>query len=136
MIDQTRTFGAAFGAPAAAATAPASNDAPKAEIWANIGYEVDSADGKYSFVSLPFGVAIDTMKHKPITSRDPVFASFQGACNQLLDDVNAAVAVLQPGESKIYGERGSLQLQIRRVDNSVVAPTAAEQNMFAAPLAL
>lgn len=132
MINEQRTFGSTFGS----ATPAASNDRPDARVWANIGYEVDSADGKYSFVSLSQGVAIDTMEAKPVTSRDALHADFQNACGTLVSDVQAVAAKLAPGESKIYGERGSLQIQLRRVADPVAAAIPTGVSQFATKLAL
>lgn len=104
-----------------AATSGSTNakDRPKAQIWINVGYEVDSRDKDgnpiVEFIALPTGIPLDTMDKVPANQRDPYFQKKQQASNTLLDRVNAMAKKMAPGEEKIIGERGSLQIQIRRV---------------------
>lgn len=94
-------------------------DRPKAQIWMNIGYEVDSTDKDgnaiVEFISLPTGIPLDTMDKLPANQRDVYFQKKQQASNVLLDRVLASAKTLQPGEEKVIGARGSLQIQIRRI---------------------
>ena len=46
-----------------------------------------------------------------------MFAAFQGARNDLLDQIMDVAKMLAPGEEKIIGEAGGLHLQVRRVNN-------------------
>jgi hypothetical protein len=110
-----------------------------ATIWMNIGYLVETGNEEQPtmFVSLPTGIAIDTMKPIEIKSRNQQFAAFQSARNDLLEQVKAAGAELKPGEERIIGgENGSLAIQLRHVNDPVVAPAADETNPFAKKLTL
>ena len=77
------------------------------------------------------------MKPIEIKSRNPQFAAFQSARNDLLEQVKARGAELQPGEEIVIGgENGSLAIQLRHVNDPVVAPAADESNPFAKKLSL
>lgn len=113
-------------------------DLPKAQIWMNVGYVVETGneDQPTMFVSLPVGLPIDTMEAVPVTSRNAGFAQFQSARNNLLKQVQDAAATLEPGEERIIGgEDGGLCIQLRRVNNPVADP-GAEGNGFVRELNL
>ena len=131
-------FSKTFGGLSTNAPAPKQDDRPKAEFWMNIGYtiEVEIDDLLESrFVSLPTGIPLDTQDKLPTNSRNHNFASFQTARNDLLDQVMEVAKTLAPGEEKILGEAGGLQVQIRRVNGEAPA-IAAESNPFRRKLAL
>uniref|UniRef100_A0AAU6VZP0 RNAP1 subunit A n=1 Tax=Pseudomonas phage Arace01 TaxID=3138526 RepID=A0AAU6VZP0_9VIRU len=132
-------FPAKFGnsAPKAgekAATTGTRADQPKAQLWLNIGYpvtvKVDGADEE-RFVSLPLGIPLDTQEHLATNSRNELFAQFQGARNDLLDQIMDAAKALAPGEDRIL----NLSIQLRRV-NEDAAPVSAENNAFVRKLDL
>ncbi len=129
-INFARTFGSSSTNVDSAATTKA--DLPKANVWLNIGYtvETDDAENPTMFVSLPVGIPLDTMDEKAVTSRSPIFAQFQAAGNGLLADLKAEAASLAPGEEKIYGDEGGLQIQMRRVADAIVAPLNDATNPF------
>ncbi|UZV39791.1 hypothetical protein [Xanthomonas virus PB119] len=112
---------------------------PKAQVWINVGYEIDSTDKDgnaiVEFISLPTGIPVDTMDSLPANQRDPYFQMKQQASNKLLDQVKARGAKLQPGEEVVIGARGSLQIQIRRVKAEAEIVDAG-QNTLIAELAL
>jgi hypothetical protein len=116
----SNTFARTFGNLGNPSNAQRTYDRPKAELWMNIGYstEIENAEtGKveHRFVSLPRGIPLDTMEKVPTDSRNQLVAAFQGARNDLLEQIMDAAKHLEPGEEKIIGEAGGLQLQIRRV---------------------
>lgn len=122
--NELSAFEATFGAGAngsAPSNAPSNSraDKPKAQVWMNIGYEIDSSDKDgnaiVEFIALPGGIALDTMEKLPANQRDAYFQKKQQASNVLLDKVLAMAGTLKPGEEKIIGARGSLQIQIRRI---------------------
>lgn len=108
------TFGARFGmqnlAPQTA------EEKQKSEVWANIGYE--TGDPEYPFVSLPFGIAIDTMSPAQMPRKsDTDYAGFVSAKNRLLEMLQKAAEGLAPGEEMILapeGSEGGLVIQLRR----------------------
>lgn len=117
---------------------PKVDDRPKAEFWMNIGYTSDvmvNDELETRFISLPTGIPLDTQEKLPTNSRNQVFAAFQGARNDLLDQVMAVAKKLAPGEERIIGEAGGLQIQIRRV-NGEQPQMKAEENPFRRTLQL
>lgn len=107
----------------------------KSQLWLNVGYSVtvdaiDPATGVKTpvtrFVSLPFGIGIDTqapLETKQI--KDPGFRALQEARNDLLARLQAFGAELMPGEESPI----KLELQLRRVEEPVDA-VPVDQNPF------
>lgn len=128
MIDFNNTFGKT--APAAPA---ASSNKPKAQLWLNIGYDSGVVDdqGESRFVSLPVGIPLDTMEALPTNSRNQDYARFNAARNDLHDQIMAAAAKLNAGESTVL----NLQIQLRRV-NEDAPDVSAEGNQFVRKLDL
>ena len=87
-----------FAAKTAAAPATAR---PKAQIWMNLGYEIQvpATDGTMEtrFINLPMGLPLDTMEEVATTSTNEVFAAMQIAKNDLLKQLLAAAADLPAG---------------------------------------
>lgn len=104
-----------FAAKTAAATGTAR---PKAQIWMNLGYEIQvpATDGTMEtrFINLPMGLPLDTMEEVATTSTNEVFAAMQIAKNDLLKQLLAAAADLTPGGERIV----NLQVQMRRVNDA------------------
>lgn len=123
-FDRARTFGQRTGM----VTADNTNEKPKAQVWINIGYE--TADPNYPFVSLPMGIALDTMEPIALRGRNEDFNAFVGAQNDFLAQVKKGAESLEPGEDMIIGLEGGMAIQIRRVSEAVQAP-APENNRFA-----
>jgi hypothetical protein len=78
------------------------------------------------------------MEPLAITSRNTEFAQFQAARNNLLDQLKAAAANLNPGEEKIISIDGNtgLAVQMRRVNDPAETPAVDESNAFVAKLNL
>lgn len=120
LSDFERTFGRNGGG-TEKSTSPATNpkDRPKAQVWINIGYEVDSRDKDGNpiteFVALPAGIPLDTMEKLPANQRDTYYQQKQQASNRLVDQLMAKAEQLKPGEEIVIGQRGTLQIQMRRV---------------------
>ena len=104
-----------FAAKTAAAPATARS---KAQIWMNLGYEIQvpATDGTMEtrFINLPMGLPLDTMEEVATTSSNEVFAAMQIAKNDLLKQLLAAAADLPPGGERIV----NLQVQMRRVNDA------------------
>ena len=101
----------------AAKTATVGAVRTKAQIWLNLGYEVQvpATDGTMEtrFINLPMGLPLDTMEEVPTTSTNEVFAAMQIAKNDLLKQLLAAAADLPSGGERIV----NLQVQMRRVND-------------------
>lgn len=110
-IDITRPQ---FPSAATAGAAPKA-DRPKAQLWINIGYEVEveTTDGakETRFISTPMGMPVDTQEPVASNSSNKLFAAQQAAKNDLLKQLITAGMDLEPGTSKIV----NLQVELRRV---------------------
>lgn len=120
--------------PFAGGTAAASDDRPKTQVWLNIGYTVEvTVDEKGTtetrFISLPVGIPVDTTEGVQANSSNEMFRMMQEARNDLLEELQTEATALAPGEEKIIGDVGGLQLQLRRVADEK-APTPTGKNPF------
>lgn len=108
-------------------------DKPQPTVWANIGFTVETHDPQTgeiieTFVSLPFGVGIDTMDlaQVPASNGQPSREQFRQlmlAKNQLLKDLQDAASKMEPGSNKLI----PLQVQLNKVrPPSNQVPTAAD----------
>ena len=91
---------------------------PKAEFWMNVGYTVEvEIDGEMEerFISLPFGIPLDSMKPLELKGSSDLFVYLRQAQNQLLEAVMEAAHQLQPGEAKVIGAGDQLAVEIRRI---------------------
>lgn len=96
-----------------------------ASIWLNLGYWTemerhDTGEIDQVFISLPFGIPLDTMTRKGTDRVSGFKLDLAEGANQLLDDVIAMAASIEPGEEKTVGiiTEGLLQgmvLTMRRV---------------------
>jgi len=124
-----------FAAKTAATTATAR---PKAQIWMNLGYEIQvpATDGTMEtrFINLPMGLPLDTMEEVATTSTNEVFAAMQVAKNDLLKQLLTAAADLPAGGERIV----NLQVQMRRVNDAAanVQLTDPAVNPFLRKIAL
>lgn len=85
---------------------------PEAMIWLNVGYEVtDETTGEVTFISLPFGLPLDTMEPKKVSGKNEDWKRMVQAKNQLLEHLQKAATGLKPGEESVVS---ALQVQLRR----------------------
>jgi hypothetical protein len=113
---------------------------PDAQTWLNVGYTVmteEVIDGKTvevpTFISLPSGIALDTMDAAKKRGNNADYNARIDAKNHLMRQVQEAAAQLQPGEEKIIGDLGGLQIQLRRVSNKP-EETPVDENRYAVKL--
>ena len=71
----------------------------KAKFWINIGIKIKKADGTFEFISLPVGIAADTMRRNTVPTNKSEYAVKLTKQNQLLDDALSVFESMQPGES-------------------------------------
>lgn len=102
-----------FGSSRSQANDSSNSELPQAEFWMNIGYSVGEGEDE-RFVSLPTGIALDTMR--PVKANgNGEFAQFRAAQNNLREQILEAAAKLAPGEAILLeGSCQGLQIQIRR----------------------
>lgn len=117
--------------PAASETSSAPRaEKPKAEFWANIGMTVPltnplTGEIETTFVSLPFGSAVDTMDPVEIKGQNVNYNNLQEGKNALRQHLLDVGANLQPGQEVVLPY---LQVQLRRVGKP--AASAPGQNPF------
>lgn len=101
-------------------------DKPETKLWLNVGYNsgVKDEHGEEVFISLPYGLGLDTMQRVDERSRNVQFSQIQQAKNALLDQLLKICEDLKPGETAEV----PLTLQVRRVNEAV--PVTGE-NPFA-----
>lgn len=104
-------------APKTAAT-PKKREA--SELWLNVG--IDRND---KFVSLPFGLALDTMAPVEARGQNVEFVQFQKARNALLEELKELASSLAPGEEM---EIPMLVVKIRRKNDEL--DLSKEENPF------
>lgn len=91
----------------------AQEDQVPAEFWINVGYVSKNAEGEDIFISLPFGIPLDTMRKMEPRGQNLDWIARVNASNNLLDTLILAGQKMEPGETKIIGE-GQLVIQLRR----------------------
>ena len=119
-------------------TAATGTARPKAQIWMNLGYEIQVPNNEGGmetrFINLPMGLPLDTMEEVATTSSNEVFAAMQIAKNDLLKQLLAAAADLPAGGERIV----NLQVQMRRVNDVAANVTLSDPavNPFLRKIAL
>jgi hypothetical protein len=104
-----------------------------AQVWLNIGYE--TGDDEYPVVTLPFGIAVDTMKSLPVPrGKNEKYLEFVQRRNALLETIQKTADALAPGEDAVIGGvEGGLILQLRRREGDVEeAPAPVDGGYFPA----
>lgn len=103
-------------------TAP--EDRPQAQVWLNIGYTVEKADGTSTFINIPVGVPLDTAELKRVPKSDGEYAQIVHSGNELLKELQALGDKLEPGEAKVV----HLEVEVRRTKDNVEID--ADSNIF------
>lgn len=107
------------GKPAAGQTAGAR---PQADVFANIGLTVE-LNGEPVFLSLPFGLPLDTMSKLIIRGNNEEWNEQAQVRNEFLDSLVEMANGLEPGEGKVITK---LEVQIyRRKEQQETATNSA-----------
>ena len=110
-------------------------DKPKAQFWINLGYGVEYVDAQGEdqerFISLPMGLALDSMEKVAVNSSNQEYAAMQTARNDLHDQLMAKAQQLNPGEETTV----NLTIQLRRVKDDA-EPISNDVNPFVRKLDL
>lgn len=93
---------------------------PESKLWLNFGYTKND-----KFISLPLGLAIDTMEPQVARGQNVEFNKQVAAQNGLLKALQDAGFKLEPGETQTI----VLECQLRRVNEKM--EIADEDNEFA-----
>jgi hypothetical protein len=93
-------------------------DRVEAQIWLNVGYEVEVEPGVKRFINLPLGLAIDTMQEMPERGQNADWLALVKARNAFLRTIQKLSQDLAPGQEEYLPEE--IVLKIRRIDNKVV----------------
>lgn len=100
-----------------------------AMLWLNVGYtHTDEETGEETFISLPMGIPLDTMRVKPVTGKNEDYRKMTEAKNQLLHQLVEYARSLDDGAEDIVSD---LQVQIRRVAEHDVQDTPENNAMVA-----
>lgn len=122
-----------FGRRAAEAKAQdGAKEVKKAQLWLNIGYEVEvEENGELvkKFISLPVGLPLDQIEKLKISGRNEDFNDLQRARNALLDELLEGAKEIKAGEALTL-DGAEFTVQIRRV-NEEVAQESTGTNKYA-----
>lgn len=88
-----------------------------AKVWLNIGFvsEFKDEDGKNIFISLPKGIALDTMADVKVGNKDSDYNNILQTKNDLKAMLLKAAEGMQPGERQVI----NLQVEIYKVAEPV-----------------
>lgn len=88
-----------------------------AKVWLNIGFvsEFKDEDGKNIFISLPKGIALDTMADVKVGNKDSDYNNILQTKNDLKAMLLKAAENMQPGERQVI----NLQVEIYKVAEPV-----------------
>lgn len=92
------------------------SDQPKAKVWLNVGYTVE-VDGEEVRITLPLGIALDTMKAITVTGQSVEWHKLAGARNALLKALQDAGDEVEPGSEVTVPD---LTVSIRHVAAEMV----------------
>lgn len=112
-----------------AAPARGRADSEQAQVWLNVGVDfTDPETGEVTFIGLPLGIPLDTMKPKTFTGSSEDWHKLLQAKNDLLVNLQKISEGLASGEDGIIG---ALKVQMRRVAKAE-APAAGTNPMLSA----
>lgn len=102
------------------------NGKPDPMVWLNIGSNVTHPEtGEVTFVSIPFGLPLDTQEPKKLQGKNEEWLQLVAAKNALLEHLQKIGDGIAPGEEEVID---GLQVQIRR--RAAPAEPAAAGNNF------
>ena len=104
-------------------TVTADNERVNAKVWLNIGFisEYKDENGKNIFISLPKGIALDTMPDVKVGNKDSDYNSILQTKNDLKAMLLKAAESMAPGERQVINlsvELYKVSEPVERADNS------------------
>ena len=92
------------------------NDKVDPKVWLNVGYEsADPVTGEVTFVSLPLGIGLDTMKPRKVSGKNEDYRKLVESKNDLLQQLQDFVADFDFGQEEIIPD---LMIQVRRIEEA------------------
>ncbi len=127
MAMQNNSFAELMAGKSNSAAKTKTDDRPKAQVWANIGYHAttknDAGEEERRFVSVATGIPLDNIE--PLaTNGKKSWANFQAARNHLTKKLTELGMGLDAGEAVYFpndATDGQLIIEIRRVGESNTA---------------
>lgn len=102
------------------------DDRPQAKIWLNVGFQsVNQETGEPEFISLPMGIALDTMEPKRVGGSNEDYNRLMTAKNQLMEMLQKFADGFESGQEEIIPD---LQVQIRRTAETDEANQTTDGN--------
>lgn len=97
-----------------------------AKVWLNIGFisEYKDEDGKNIFISLPKGIALDTMPDVKVGNKDSDYNSILSTKNELKQMLLKAAESMAPGERQVI----NLSVEIYKVAEPVERESTADKS--------
>ena len=107
-------------------TATADNERVNAKVWLNIGFVSDFKDenGKNVFISLPKGIALDTMPDVKVGNKDSDYNSILSTKNELKAMLLKAAESMAPGERQVI----NLSVELYKVAEPVERESTADKS--------
>lgn len=97
-----------------------------AKVWLNIGFisEYKDEDGKNVFISLPKGIALDTMPDVKVGNKDSDYNSILSTKNELKAMLLKAAESMAPGERQVI----NLSVELYKVSEPVERESTADKS--------
>lgn len=97
-----------------------------AKVWLNIGFisEYKDEDGKNIFISLPKGIALDTMPDVKVGNKDSDYNSILSTKNELKQMLLKAAESMAPGERQVI----NLSVELYKVSEPVERESTADKS--------
>ena len=100
-----------------------------AKVWLNIGFisEYKDENGKNVFISLPKGIALDTMPDVKVGNKDSDYNSILSTKNELKAMLLKAAEGMAPGERQVI----NLSVELYKVSEPVERESTADKSGLA-----
>lgn len=97
-----------------------------AKVWLNIGFisEYKDEDGKNIFISLPKGIALDTMPDVKVGNKDSDYNSILSTKNELKQMLLKAAESMAPGERQVI----NLSVELYKVAEPIERESTADKS--------
>lgn len=90
-----------------------------AQFWFNVGYleKIDIDEGiETRFISQGKGIGLDKLEDLTTSRSNELCRTIQAVQTELMAHIRDVAKILDPGEERIIGNAGSLQIHLRRLN--------------------